>query len=329
MGDRVNQARELLASYQIAMAETAAILDSNFQIAVHTLAELKTLLVITGLGKSGLIGQKAAATFSSTGTRAVFVHPVEALHGDLGVVEKGAAMLAISKSGGNIETIEFAQQFKTVTDGVIMTLSEPNSNLEELADIPLHIPLLSEIDNWNLAPTTSTMTSMAICDVLAVCVQQQKGLTAEHFAQFHPHGTLGKQLLLHARDFMVPKAKLPMRRLTASFSEIIYEISSKGLGFLVLIDDQDDFFGVLTDGDIRRLLEREHDLRNLQALDCYRLSRRGTDLPRVTHGTTTENAKAIDCLRQMQHDKITFLVVVNKKKLTGVIRLQDLLAAGL
>lgn len=319
----------MLAHYADAMHATAKLVDLNFQSAVDAVAQLDALLILTGLGKSGLVGQKAAATFSSTGTRAVFVHPVEALHGDSGVIEPGAALLAISKGGGNVETIEFARQFKTVAHGPVITLTEPNSNLESYGDIALHIPKLREIDEWDLAPTTSTITTLSMCDVLAICVQQQRGLTAEHFAQFHPHGTLGKRLLLHVRDFMVSGDAIPLQSINASFSEMLYEISSKGLGSVLLVNDDSTFFGMITDGDIRRLLERQEDITKLNALQCFQLSRRGTDLPEVTHGTTTPDTKAIDCLQQMQMDRITALVVLQDNKPIGIIRLQDLLAAGL
>ncbi|MYF38425.1 MAG: KpsF/GutQ family sugar-phosphate isomerase [Gammaproteobacteria bacterium] len=329
MNNDVNRAQSMFAQYAEAMQATANLLDLNFQRAVDTVAQLDALLIITGLGKSGLVGQKAAATFSSTGTRAVFVHPVEALHGDSGVIEPGAALLAISKGGGNVETIEFTRQFKTVAHGPVMTLTEPNSNLESYGDIALNIPKLPEIDEWDLAPTTSTITSLSVCDILAICVQQQRGLTAEHFAQFHPHGTLGKRLLLHVRDFMVSGDALPLQSVKASFSKLLYEISSKGLGSVLLINDDASFHGMITDGDIRRLLEREEDITKLNAHECYQLSRRGTDLPQVSHGTTSAETMAIDCLKQMQMDRITALVVLDENKPIGIIRLQDLIAAGL
>lgn len=329
MTDDIKRAHDMLAHYTKAIQATEKLVDANFQSAVDVLVKLDALLILTGLGKSGLIGQKAAATFSSTGTRAVFVHPVEALHGDSGVIEPNAALLAISKGGGNLETIEFARQFKSVSNGPLITLTEPNSNLESFGDIALYIPKLPEIDEWDLAPTTSTLTTLSLCDVLAICVQQRRGLTAEHFAQFHPHGTLGKRLLLHVQDFMVSGDALPVQPIHASFSELLYEISSKGLGTVILVNADCNFFGTITDGDIRRLLERNEDVTKLSAQKCFQLSRRGTDLPQVTHGTTTPETKAIDCLKQMQIDRITSLVVLQEDKPIGIIRLQDLIAAGL
>ncbi len=329
MTDHVARAKAMLSIYASAMTQTADLLDEGFQRAVDSIATLDSLLIITGLGKSGLVGQKAAATFSSTGTRAAFVHPVEALHGDLGIVESQAGMLAISKSGGNEETIEFARQFRQVAKGPVITLTEPNSRLEQFADIALHIPVLPEIDQWNLAPTTSTMTSMSILDVLAICVQQTKGLTAEDFAQFHPHGTLGRRLLLQVQDLMISGDRLPIRGVNASFSEVIYEISSKGLGLVLLVDEAGDHFGVLTDGDIRRLMERGEPFATMNARECFHHSRRGDDLPPVVQGSATPDTMAINCLEQMQRNSITSIVILDEKRPVGLIRMQDLVAAGL
>lgn len=323
------RARTMLNGYSAALFQTGTMVDVKFDKAVDAITALDSLLVITGLGKSGLIGQKAAATFSSTGTRAVFVHPVEALHGDSGVVEPTAGMLAISKGGGNSETIEFVRQFKTVSNGVVITITEPDTKLSELANIPLFIPQLEEIDEWDLAPTTSTMTTMGICDVLAICVQQKKGLTAEHFAQFHPQGTLGKRLRLKAGDFMVCGDDLPVCHANLKASDVIFEISSKGLGTVILVDENERLIGTITDGDIRRLLERHENVLKLNAMECFRLSRRSGDLPQPEVSIVSEHTKAIECLEQMQRDRITSLVVVKKNRPVGLVRMQDLVAAGL
>ena len=325
----IEKARSMLASYNTAMPELQALIDDSFVDAVKTLASIESVLIITGLGKSGLVGQKAAATFSSTGTPSAFVHPVEALHGDLGIVQPGSAMLAISKGGGNEETIEFARQYRSVVNGPVITLSEPASRLEDLADIALHIPPLPEIDEWDLAPTTSTMTSMAVCDVLAICTQQSKDLTADDFAQFHPSGTLGKRLLLNVGDLMISGTDVPIQGLNVSFADLVYEISSKGMGMVLLTEKNGDLFGVLTDGDIRRLMARNEPVTEMTAVECFRASRRGKDLPKVDKGWTTQDAKAIDCLSQMQMHQITSLVILDEKNPVGLVRMQDLVAAGL
>ena len=325
----IEQARSMLASYNAAMTELQTLIDETFEEAVAALANLESVLIITGLGKSGLVGQKAAATFSSTGTPSAFVHPVEALHGDLGIVQPGSVMLAISKGGGNAETIEFARQYRNVVNGPVITLTEPASRLEALADIALHIPPLPEIDEWDLAPTTSTMTSMAVCDVLAICTQQSKDLTADDFAQFHPSGTLGKRLLLNVGDLMISGPDLPIQTLDVSFTDVVYEISSKGMGMVLITEKNGELYGVLTDGDIRRLMARHEPVTEMTAAECFQASRRGDDLPKVDRGWTTADAKAIDCLTKMQDHQITSLVILEGQTPIGLVRMQDLVAAGL
>ncbi len=319
----------MLASYERAMHDTKTLLDDSFTAAVELIAGLKSILVVTGIGKSGLIGQKAAATLNSTGTRSVFVHPVEALHGDLGIVNEGTAMLAISKSGGNEETLEFVRQFKNVTNGSVISLSEANSKLAELSDIGLAIPKIPEIDEWDLAPTISSGTSLAICDVLAICVQQAKGFTIDDFAQFHPSGTLGRRLLLSVGDLMVDGDDLPQISADASLNEVIYEMSSKGLGVALLTELDGRFFGMLTDGDIRRLAERHKLDLEVSGRDCYGLSRRDTGVPDVSHGSIDSESRAYDCLARMRDSQITSLVVLDDERPIGLIRMQDLVAAGL
>lgn len=329
MSSSLDNARKMIASYADAMLATRDLLDESFARAVSAISLSNSTLILSGLGKSGLVGQKSAATFSSTGTRAVFIHPVDGLHGDLGVVDSNSSLIAISKSGSNEETIEFARQFKAVANGPVITLTEPESKLETIADIPLHIPKLPEIDEWDLAPTTSTITSLAILDILAICVQRKKGFNAEDFAQFHPRGALGKRLLLHVSDFMIERSELPIRNTDAEFSELIYEISSRGLGLVLLVRKDGSFVGVLTDGDIRRLMQRGEPITQMNAQECFDSSRRGKDLPQVNKGWTTSDTKAIDCLRQMQRDQITSVVILEDDKPTGLVRMQDLVAAGI
>lgn len=329
MSTSLNQAKSMLESYVDAMRHTATLLDSSFEQAVSTVANLRSILIVTGLGKSGAIAQKAAATFRSTGTQAAFVHPVEALHGDIGIVRRGSAILAISKSGANEETIEFVRQFKTIEGGHVITLSEPRSPLSEHAEIALSIPKLPEIDLWNLAPTTSTMTSMAICDVLSICVQQRKGLGEADFAQFHPSGSLGKRLLLNVSDFMVNGSAMPVQNADTSFAGIVHEISSKGLGLVLLTESDGTLFGMLTDGDIRRLMERNVAVLEMNGRECYAASRRGDDLPQVDCCWSTPETKASDCLAMMQDNQITSVVILNQDKPVGIVRLQDLVQAGL
>lgn len=329
MSQDIDKARSMFASYSQAMLATGVLLDDGFSKAVDLISSLDSILIITGLGKSGLVGQKAAATFSSTGTQTAFVHPVEALHGDLGIVQPRSALLAISKSGANEETIEFARQFKSVTSGQLITLTEPASQLSSIADVALSIPKLREIDEFDLAPTTSTLTSLGVCDVLAICVQQRKGLTEHDFAQFHPSGALGRRLLLQVRDLMIHKEDVPTVTPSATFAELVYEISSRQIGMVVLVDANDDYVGAITDGDIRRLLSRKQPVHDMNAQSCYKLSRRGPEEPVFVSGSVTPDTKAIDCLHIMQESRITELAILDGERLMGLVRMLDLLRAGI
>ncbi len=325
----IERAGEMLDRYAVAMSATKGLLDQRFARAVELIASLDSILIVTGLGKSGLVAQKAAATLSSTGTQAAFVHPVEALHGDLGIVRPGSALLVLSKSGGNEETIAFARQFKAVASGQVVSLTEPNSRLAAVADIALEIPALPEIDEFDLAPTTSTATAMAVCDVLAILVQQTKGLTDHDFAKFHPSGTLGRRLLLSVDDVMIKGEGLPTIDMAAHVPDLVYEISSKGLGMTMVVD-QGAYVGVVTDADIRRLLLRGENVNRLTVAECFERSRRGSEsaAPSDVDGSTTADTMASECLRQMQSNQITELVVLDGDRPTGVVRLQDLIAAG-
>ena len=331
MDPTLARAGEMLSRYAGAMDATKARLDDRFADAVRALATLDSLLIVTGLGKSGLVARKAAATLSSTGTQAAFVHPVEALHGDLGIVQPGSALLALSKSGGNAELIAFARQFKAVSAGSVLCISEPRSRLAAIADIALEIPVFPEIDAFDLAPTTSAATTMALCDVLAILVQQEKGLTERDFAKFHPSGTLGRRLLLSVRDLMKKGDALPLLTPDAGFADLVYEISSKGIGMAVVVDDQGHHMGVITDADIRRLLLRGEQVGALTVDECYARSRRGSEstAPATVRGATSPDAMAIDCLRQMHASQITELVVLEDRRPVGVARLQDLVDAGI
>ena len=325
------RARQMFDQLTEAIRATRDSLDENLDAAVDIISNLESILILTGLGKSGLIAQKAAATLSSTGTQTAFVHPVEALHGDLGIVKPGSAMLALSKSGGNAETIDFARQFKSITGGTVISITEPGSKLSNVADIPLEIPLLAEIDDYDIVPTTSTLTTLAICDVLAILVQQRKGLDHTDFARFHPSGTLGRRLSLRVEDLMIHGERLPLVQPSAAFADLLFEITSKSIGMAVLESETHEYLGVITDADIRRLLLRGEDVTQLTTADCFERSRRGSESAAPTHvkGVATPDTMAIDCLTQMQDNQISELVILQDQRVVGVVRLRDLVAAGI
>ena len=327
----IQRAGDMLDRYRVALEAAKDLLDERFARAVELIAGLDSILIVTGLGKSGLVAGKVAATLSSTGTQAVFVHPVEALHGDLGVVRPGSALLALSKSGSNEETIAFARQFKAVTGGQVVSVTEPDSKLAAIADIALEIPALPEIDEFDLAPTTSAVTAMAVCDVLAILVQQAKGLTERDFAKFHPSGRLGRRLLLSVDDVMIKGEGLPVVDTASHFPDLLYTISSKGIGMTTVVDEGGTYVGVVTDADIRRLLLRGEHVNRLTVAECFERSRRGSEssAPADVDGSASADTKAVDCLRQMQANQITELVILDEEQPIGVVRLQDLIAAGL
>ena len=327
----IRRAGDMLDCYRSALEAVKGLLDGRLARAVELVAGLDSILIVTGLGKSGLVASKVAATLTSTGTQAAFVHPVEALHGDLGIVRPGSALLALSKSGSNEETIAFARQFKAVTGGQVVSLTEPGSKLAAIADIALEIPALPEIDEFDLAPTTSAVTAMAVCDVLAILVQQAKGLTERDFARFHPSGRLGRRLLLSVDDVMIKGEGLPVVDTASHFPDLLYMISSKGIGMTTVVDERGTYVGVVTDADIRRLLLRGEHVNRLTVAECFERSRRGSEssAPTEVDGSASADTKAIDCLRQMQANQITELVILDEEHPVGVVRLQDLIAAGL
>ena len=326
----VARAGAMFDRYGAAMAAAKDLLDERFERAVALVAGLDSILIVSGLGKSGLVARKAAATLSSTGTPAAFMHPVEALHGDLGIVRDGAALLALSKSGGNTETIEFARQFKALGAGQVISITEPGSRLAGVADIALDIPAVPEIDEFDLAPTTSAVTTMAVCDALAILVQQSKGLTDRDFARFHPSGALGKRLLLSGDDLMIQGDALPIIGEHERSADLVFEMTSKGIGMAVVVDREGRHRGVVTDADLRRLLLRGEHVSELDVAECVARSRRGDEshAPADVHGSATRGTMAIDCLRQMQESEITQLVILDAGRPVGVVRLQDLIAAG-
>src|SRR5262245_38006911 len=213
-------------------------------------------LLVTGLGKSGLIAAKVAATLASTGTNAKFIHPVEGLHGDLGIVQDGDLLLAFSKSGHTEEIIRFVGHFKRIGGDVIAVCEPGRSPLAELAEVVLEIPKRPEAGTLQLAPTTSTTLMVVVGDALAMALVDARGFKAEQFARFHPEGSLGKRLLLTAADLMHGGAELPRVPAEASFHDLLLEITSKHIGMSCVVEPTGKLLGVFTDGDLRRLLER-------------------------------------------------------------------------
>ncbi len=290
-------------------------LDARFETAVELLYACKGRIVVTGLGKSGLIGRKVAATFSSTGTPSFFLHAGEALHGDLGMLTGGDVLLAISSSGETEELIELVEAVKRLGTPLVTLTAQARSTLAAASDVVLDIAVKEEACSLNLAPTASTAAALAMGDALAIALLERRGFQSDDFAALHPGGRLGKKLrrvetLMHSGEDaprVSPSAKMP---------DVIYEMSRKGLGLAAVTDADGKLLGIITDGDLRRVMQqRKENVLELTARDC--MTKNPMTLPR------TELAAA--ALRIMEEKKITSVLVVDPAgRLEGVVHIHDL-----
>ena len=293
-------------------------INADFEKAVNVIANNKGRLVISGIGKSAVIAQKIVATLNSSGTPSIFMHAADAIHGDLGIVQQDDVVMIISKSGESPEikvVVPLIKNFKNILIGMIGNVA---SYLAIQSDIILNTTVEQEACPNNLAPTSSTTAQLVMGDALAVCLMEMKGFNSDDFAKFHPGGTLGKKLYLRVADLYVKneKPKLPKE---ASLKEVIVEISSKRLGATAVLDSNEKLLGIITDGDLRRMLEKNISLNNVTAADIM------TTAPK----TINADELAVDALDLMRKKSITQLVVVDNEKYLGFIHLHDLVREGL
>lgn len=308
-------AKRVLRIESEAIAGLIARLDERFEKAVELLYACKGRVVVTGLGKSGLIGRKIAATFASIGTPSLFLHASEALHGDLGMLTGDDVLLAISSSGETEELIELVESVKRLGIHLITLTANPRSTLGGASNIVLDIAVKEEACSLNLAPTASTAAAMAMGDALAISLLERRGFKEEDFAALHPGGRLGKKLrrvesLMHAGEAaprVLPAAKMP---------DVIYEMSRKGLGLTAVTEANGRLLGLITDGDLRRVMQkRQHDVLDLTAADC------------MTRDPVTLSRRelAASALRLMEERKITSVIVVDDAgRFEGVVHIHDL-----
>lgn len=330
MSDPVQLGKNFIHEQAEALAALAELLGEPFRRAVALALATGEQVVVTGIGKSGIIARKAAATLSSTGTPATFMHPVEGVHGDLGGVRPGSILLALSKSGHTEELVRFVGHFRRLGGRVVAACEAGESPLAELAEIVLPIPQRHEAGPLALAPTTSTMMMLALCDALAMALLDARGFSEEEFAKFHPDGSLGRRLLTRAADLMHRGSELPRVPGSASYKDLLLEMTGKHLGMACVVEVDGSLVGVFTDGDLRRLLTRYESLGQMTALEAWRKSRRDPDEPQVRASTVPPTMLAVDCLRIMRESEITMLVVsVDGRRPDGIVRLQDLVRAGL
>lgn len=293
----------------------------NMESMVKAILSCNGKLVVTGMGKSGLIGRKISATFSSTATPSSFVHPAEALHGDIGTIGEGDLVVAVSNSGETEELLALIPYLKRRQVPIAAMCCRTESTLARQADFVIPLSVTEEADPFGLIPTCSTTAMLAVGDALAVAVLSERGLTREQFAERHPSGSLGRKLLLQVKDLMHEGAEIPKVSSVARLRDAVFEMGAKRLGatFVVKQDADEKLLGVFTDGDLRRQLEQ-----NPNPLDLP------IEKVMSKHPSTIEsNALAVDAVAEMQEKQITVLPVMHAESLVGAIHLHDLLKAGL
>lgn len=290
-------------------------LNGNFERAVETLFACTGRVIVTGLGKSGLIGRKISATLASTGTPSVFLHAAEALHGDLGMVVREDVVVAVTASGETEELLELLEPIKRLGIKLVTLTGNSRSTLSAASDVVLDVSVKEEACSLNLAPTASTTAALAMGDALAIALLERRGFREEDFAALHPAGRLGTKLR-RVESLMHTDEALPSVGPSASIPDVIYEISRKKLGLAVVVDGENRLLGIVTDGDLRRLMEkRRKEALDLTSADCM------TKNP-VTLG---RNELAATALRLMEERKITSVIVVDStRKVEGVVHLHDL-----
>ncbi|MFK7947760.1 MAG: SIS domain-containing protein [Saprospiraceae bacterium] len=301
-----------------AIASLTKSINEDFVKAVEIIATSKGRLIVTGIGKSAIVGQKIVATLNSTGTPAIFMHAADAIHGDLGMIQDDDVVLCLSKSGETSEIKVLVPFIKNLGNSIIAIVSNEKSYLAQQADYVLHTPIEQEADPNNLAPTTSTTVQIVMGDALATSLLAVKGFTPKDFAKFHPGGTLGKQMYLRVSD-LYPKNEQPKVNINTPLRPIILEISSKRLGMTAVLDDNKNLVGIITDGDLRRMLNQEREVAHLIA----------SDIMTANPKTIDKDALAVNALELMRERSITQLIVMDDSEYVGVIHLHDLIREGL
>jgi len=314
----LNEGKRVIREEAEALLQTSECLDTQFVMAVETLHNLKGKLMVFGVGKSHLIGSKIAATFTSTGTPAMVLHATDALHGDVGIASRGDIALLLSKSGATAEILALLPVLKERDIPVISISCVSDSPLALKSDIHISANMESEVCPHNLAPTTSTTLMLAIGDALAVCLISLRGFSHEDFARAHPSGTLGRKLLMKASDLVKRKAEgvLP----DTPMDKVILQISRGRTGAVVVVGKDNRVIGIITDGDLRRAMEKGLEMKNTFALDI------------MCENPVTENMdiSAVHALRRMEEKRISQLILINEQGLLqGLIHLHDIIAEGI
>ena len=318
--DFQKSALETLRVEQQAIEVLAAQINERFDFACEILLQCQGRVVVTGMGKSGHIGRKMAATFASTGTPSFFMHPGEAGHGDLGMLVRGDVLIAISNSGKSDEIMMLMPLIKHLGVPLITISRDDKGPMPQNADVALTLGQADEACPLGLAPTSSTTATLVLGDALAVALLEARGFTADDFARSHPAGALGKRLLLHVKHLMHIGSELPKVRPDTPMNKVLYEISDKRLGLTTVVDENDTLLGIFTDGDLRRMIDQQ------QGFDVnLPVSAVMTKNPL----TISQEARAVKALEKMHEKKVNqFVVVDDANKVIGVISMHDLIQAG-
>ena len=312
-------AKKVLLSEAEAIARLADFIDEDFRNCVEAILNIKGRVVVTGIGKSANIAQKIVATLNSTGTPALFMHAADAIHGDLGMIQPEDFVICISKSGNTPEIKVLVPLLKRKGSKLVALVSSTDSYLAESADFVLNAHVEREACPNNLAPTTSTTAALALGDALAVCLLEARGFSSADFARLHPGGSLGKRLYLQVGD-IYKQNQAPKVSENASLREIIIEISSKRLGATAVVkENSDELVGIITDGDLRRMLDKYQSTEGIKA----------TDIMTASPLTIEPDQYAAEAMAIMQDKNITQLIVTNSGKFEGFVHLHDLLKEGL
>ncbi len=313
-------ALETLRIEEHALQILASQIDERFTEACQIILKAEGRLVVTGMGKSGHIGRKMAATFASTGTPSFFMHPGEAGHGDLGMLVKGDVLIAISNSGKSDEIMMLMPLVKHLGIPLITITADDRGPMPQNADVALTLGNFEEACPLGLAPTSSTTATLALGDALAVALLDARGFTSDDFARSHPAGALGKRLLLHVKHLMHTGKDLPKVSPSTPMNQVLYEISSKRLGLTTIVDEQDVLLGIFTDGDLRRLIDKQ------QGFDVNLAVQ---DVMVKNPQTISQEERVVEALERMNAHKISqFVVVDDANKVIGVISMHDLIQAG-
>ena len=314
----IQTAKETILLESAAIANLAKLLDENFEKAVNFILNSNGRVIVTGIGKSANIATKIVATFNSTGTPAIFMHAADAIHGDLGNVQKNDIVVCLSKSGNTPEIKVLVPLIKNYGNKIIAITGNVDSFLGKNADFPLNTFVEKEACPNNLAPTTSTTAQLVMGDALAVCLQDLRGFSKKDFAKYHPGGALGKRLYLRVSD-LIKNNQIPKVNVSDSIAKVILEISEKRLGVTAVLENE-KIVGIITDGDLRRMLSKTTNINHFTAKDVMGKNPK----------TVQENTMAIAALEKLESNNITQILVVNaQEKYIGVVHLHDLIKEGI